>query len=201
MGIEAYPSEVVTSGMAAASYLVREGLTELFVIGEPGLVEVLREKGLQVANASEDGQVEPLEGRAFDALVCGICRIFSYRLLSAGLQAIRADTRFVATNPDATYPMEGGRLEPGAGSLVAALRTCSGVEPYVAGKPSPEMVELALKSCGAAAKDALVIGDRTDTDLVAGVAAGCPTVLVLTGVTDSAPAGVPAINDLRGLLR
>lgn len=200
MGFEASPDEVFTSGMAAADYAERIGNRNLFVIGEPGLVSVLQDRGFGVVNAGEDGLVFPLERAEADAVVCGICRHFTYALLNTGLQAILGGAAFIATNPDATYPMEGGRLEPGAGSLVAALKTCSGVEPYVAGKPSPDMVRLALASCGVPASEGLMVGDRVDTDISAGEAAGCPSVLVLTGVTREAPPGLRSIATLAELL-
>jgi 4-nitrophenyl phosphatase len=200
MGIEAEQGEVLTSGMAAAAHLVRENLRKLFVIGEPGLVEVLREQHLEVANADPEGYVKPKEGDSYDAVVCGICRGFTYWLMNAAFQAIRAGAQFVATNPDPTYPMENGRLEPGAGTLVSAVQTCSGVRPYMAGKPQPDMVLLALDSCGVKAADALVVGDRIDTDIEAAKAAGCPSALVLGGVTEEAE-GIVAIHDLRELLR
>jgi len=200
MGIGAEAGEVITSGMAAAAYLSRKGWKDLFVIGEPGLVEVLQQRGFNVANADPQGRVAPMELAQVDAVVCGICRSFTYGLLSAGLQAILSGAAFVATNPDATYPMEGGRLEPGAGSLVAALRTCSGVEPFVAGKPGPDMVELALADLGMRADEALLVGDRLDTDIAAANAAGVLSVLVLTGVTAEAPAGVRFVNRLDELL-
>lgn len=200
MDIPASPEEVVTSGMAAASYCRDKGLRRLFVIGEPGLLNVLAEAGLTVVNARRDGcGVEPEESAPADAVVNGICRKFTYDLLNAALQHLLRGAAFVATNPDPTYPMEAGRLEPGAGSLVAALRTAAGREPYVAGKPQPDMVNLALESCGISAPEALVIGDRIDTDIAAGEAAGCETLLVLTGVTASTSDQVHAIRDLSQL--
>jgi 4-nitrophenyl phosphatase len=93
-------------------------------------------------------------------------------LLNAALQAIRNGAEFVATNADATYPVENGREEPGAGALVEALRTCSGVEPHVCGKPKPDMIYMALESCEVSAREALVIGDRVDTDIESANAAG-----------------------------
>lgn len=199
MGIVAGPEEVFTSGMAAAALANSLGARRVFAIGEPGLIEVLRGRGLDVVNANADGRVFALEPALCEAVVCGICRHFSYDLLNAALQAVLGGATFVATNPDATYPTTGGRLEPGAGSLVAALQTCAGVTPMVAGKPSPHMVRLALESCGVSPAEALVVGDRLDTDKAAADAAGCPFVLVLTGVTASAPAGIRAAATLSEL--
>lgn len=201
MGMEAHPEEVLTSGMAAASYAKSAGLRRIFAIGEPGLVLLLRSEGLEVVNADGAGIVLPDDTKGADAVVAGICRSFTYKLLNAALQQLLAGATFIATNPDPTYPIEGGALEPGAGSIVAAVRTCSGREPYIAGKPSPDMVRLAIESCRVEAAEALVVGDRADTDLAAGEAAGCPSVLVLTGVTVEAPEGQKTIADLRELLR
>jgi 4-nitrophenyl phosphatase len=154
-----------------------------------------------VANAGDDGVVGCGATGTVDAVVCGICRSFTYALLDASLQQLLSGAGFIATNPDATYPLEGGRLQPGAGSLVAALKTCAGRAPTVAGKPAPRMVEMALRTLGVRPQRALVVGDRPDTDLAAGQAAGCDAVLVLTGVTRNAPTDQSAIEDLRGLLR
>lgn len=183
MKIGAEPSEVITSGMAAARYLASKNLKRLFVIGEPGLVRMLRSHDLIVANAEEDGTVRAEETGPYDAVVCGICHTFTYDLLNAALQAIRNGAAFVATNTDATYPVENGREEPGAGALVTALQTCSGIEPHICGKPKPDMILMALESCGVGPNDALVVGDRLDTDIASADAAGTPSMLVLTGVT------------------
>ena len=120
--------------------------------------------------------------------------------MNAAMQRIRAGQTFVATNPDTTYPMEGGRLIPGAGSIVAAIRTCSGTEPYIVGKPNPYLVQLILADSNSNASEALVVGDRVDTDLLSGEMAGCPTHLVLTGVTSQPPDGQSYSEDLRGLI-
>jgi HAD superfamily hydrolase (TIGR01450 family) len=120
--------------------------------------------------------------------------------MSTAMQRIRGGQRFVATNSDSTYPMEGGRLIPGAGSIVAAIRTCSEQEPFVVGKPNPYMVTMALEGAGVRPSEALVVGDRLDTDIASGIAAGCPTHLVLTGVAHSAPEGQSFSPDLKGLL-
>ena len=199
--IEAEPSEVVTSGMAAARYLTAKAMKRLFVIGEPGLVRILRSNQLVVANADDDEVVRADEDGPYDAVVCGICRSFTYDHLNASLQAIRNGAAFVATNTDATYPVENGREEPGAGALVAALQTCSGVQPHTCGKPKPDMIFMALESCGVEPKEVLVIGDRVDTDIAAADAAGVPSVLVLTGVSKSAAEGVCTIRDLREIIK
>lgn len=189
MGIEAKPEEVLTSGVGAGDYLVREGLSRAFVVGEPGLIEVLAGKGIHSAAEEEES----------DAVLVGICRSFTYDLLNGAMQRILAGSRFVATNTDASYPLEGGRLIPGAGAVVASVRTCTGIEPVVVGKPNPFLVQLVLEETGVSAADALVVGDRYETDIVAGLEAGCDTLLVLTGVTAEAPPGQPFAESLAKL--
>lgn len=108
---------------------------------------------------------------------------------------------FVATNLDPTYPKEGGRFEPGAGAIVAALATCTGQTPIVIGKPEPTIVNQILADSGVMAGEAMVVGDREDTDLESGRRAGVPTWLVLTGVASQMIAGQAGSEDLRGLLR
>ena len=200
MGFPARPEEVASSATGTAAHLKAEGLRSAFVVGMPGLVATLRdEAGVEVVNAGADGVVGPDPRRA-DTVVVGLCRTLGYDLLWGAMETIAAGARFVATNPDATFPLEGGRLSPGAGSLVAAVRTCSGVEPFVVGKPKPFLVETILREANLRPDEALVVGDRLDTDIEAGRAAGCPTYLVLTGVAKSIPDGQPGGTDVRALL-
>jgi phosphoglycolate/pyridoxal phosphate phosphatase family enzyme len=209
MGIACAPGEVWTSGVAAAMRCLERRWLSAFVVGEAGLVETLRESGIEVVNADDGDALFEAEGSVsnvqeptvrVDVVVAGICRAFTYRLMSDAMRQIRLGAKFLATNRDATYPLEGGRVEPGAGSIVAAIEACSGVVAEVVGKPSPTLIQLILKETGVDPGATLVVGDRFETDLEAGIAAGCDVVLALTGVTDAAPAGVAAVRDLRELL-
>ncbi len=137
---------------------------------------------------------------AADALLVGICRRLTYPLLNAAMQAGLKGARFFATNADKTFPMEGGALMPGAGSIVAAVEACVGSQAEVLGKPHPYLVELILRESGVRPEDALAVGDRFDTDILSGQAAGCDTFLVLTGVEKEAPEGQAWAEDVRGLL-
>ena len=127
----------------------------------PGLVATLRAAGVTVVNALEDGVVGPT-GAPCEAVVVGLCRTFTYALLSGAMAAIAGGARFVATNPDAKIPLADGRDAPGAGALVAAVRTCTGVEPTVVGKPKPFLIETILREAGLRPEEALVVGDRED---------------------------------------
>lgn len=187
LGFEAHPEEVYSSAIGTAAYLNQEGLGSAYVVGEPGLKETLQAADIEVM----EGQTE--------AVVVGICKTFNYDLLNQAMQRIRAGAKFVATNTDPTYPMEGGRFIPGSGSIVASVRTCSEVDPFVVGKPNPFLVNLILKEAQVLAKDAFVVGDRMDTDIEAGIAAGCPTLLVMTGAAQVAPEGqnwLPSVADI-----
>lgn len=188
MGIHAQPSEVVTSAMGAAHYL--SGLVRTaFVVGESGLRATLMGAGIDEADDHPG------------AVVVGLCRSFDYGMMARAMHHLLSqDVLFVATNRDASYPMEGGTLIPGAGSIVAALATCSGREPLVIGKPSPLLLEMAMASAQCPASETLVIGDRLDTDIEAGRRAGCDVHLVLCGVETSSPSGIPFSPDVRGVL-
>jgi len=177
MGFPAEIEEIESSAHGSGKYLLSQGLNSIFAVGEPGLVETLRSEGLTVVNADEHGVISP-DGADSDAVLVGICRQFTYDLMRAAMQRIRAGQAFVATNRDPTYPVENGGLIPGAGSVVAGIRTCSEVEPFVVGKPNPFLINLVLEGAGCKPADALVVGDRIDTDMLSGERAGCPTHLV-----------------------
>lgn len=201
MGFPCAVTDVWSSGLGAAMALASAGHRRVFIIGEPGLVQTLREADVRAVNAGESDGVTRLEKpAAADAVVVGICRRFSYDLMDSAMQEVRAGAAFYATNTDATYPLEGGRFIPGSGSLVAAVATCTGVQPTVIGKPNPFLVERILEETGVAASDCVLVGDRPETDLECGRRLGCQTHLVLTGVVSEPPSGQAFSPDLRGLL-
>jgi 4-nitrophenyl phosphatase len=108
--------------------------------------------------------------------------MFDFEKLKAAVVAIRNGAEFIAANADTTYPTPDG-LWPGAGSIVAAVAAGSGQEPYVAGKPNTLMVDVSLERMGARTGETLLIGDRLETDILAGVDAGVDTMLLLTGIS------------------
>lgn len=173
MGLQVHTEEVLTSSLATASYLARIAPpgTEVFVVGMDGLRAALEEAGFRLV---EDGAEYVVAGMDFT-----ICYD---RLAQASLQ-IRAGAQFIGTNPDLTYPSERGIL-PGAGSLLAFLETASGVQPTIIGKPGTTMLEQALVRMGAQPDATAMLGDRLETDILAGQRAGLHTILVLSGVTD-----------------
>ena len=189
MGYPCRPEWVAGTGYAAAEYCQRQEYSRVFVVGEPQLHQTMGEHGLAVS-----------QGPEVDAVVVGVCRSFSYRLLDEALQCLLAGAAYVATNGDTTYPLEGGRLQPGAGALVAAVSACSGREPFTIGKPNPWMAHQCMQELGVEVHQTIMVGDRWETDIECGLRAGCDTFLVLTGITEQAPEGQLSGPDLRGLI-
>ena len=189
MGIAASVDEIVTSNTATILYLQRHApdLRRVLAVGERGLICELRAAGYEVTPAAELASAAssgaPLE-IAFDAVVAGLDRSFDYGRLAAAAAAIRAGSRFVATNADSRYPTPRGFL-PGAGSMVSAIETAGGEPAVVIGKPAPAMLEAIVEAAGLASADVLMVGDNPDADIVAARRAGIRSVLVLTGVADA----------------
>lgn len=174
LGFTATPENVVTSGQAAARLLAERlpaGATVL-VVGSTDLRDEIADAGLSTTEVA-DGANGVVQGHSPDT--CWP------RLAEAGL-AIRAGALWVACNVDATLPTERGEL-PGNGAMVAALRTATGMDPLVAGKPEPWLFTEAVRRVEATKP--LVIGDRLDTDMAGANAAGLPSLMVLTGVSDA----------------
>ncbi len=178
-GIEA-GDDLITSPMAAAS-LVQEGERVLACAG-PGVIDALTSRGVVAIDADE---ADDADHGGFDAVVVGLHLNFDYRRLTVAAQAARAGARLIATNDDTTYPGEHG-LTPGAGALLAAVVAASGVDPVIAGKPYPPMVDLVRRIAG---PTGVAVGDRADTDGRFARALGYRFGLVLSGVTT--PADLP----------
>ncbi len=171
MGVPAGRDDLLTSAQAAAT-LLAPGATALPCAGE-GVREALAEAGIRV-----------VEERPADAVVVGWHRNFDYDGLTRAADAVRAGARLIGTNEDATYPTPDGLL-PGAGALLAAVATASGVAPEVAGKPHAPMLRLVAERVG---RVDTVVGDRPSTDGALARALDARFALVLTGVTSAAAA-------------
>ena len=171
IGIEVEPERIFTSALATARFLddQRPGGTA-HVVGEAGLTTALHEIGYVLSERSPD------------YVVLGETRTYSFEAITRAIRLIRAGARFIATNPDVTGPSTAGLL-PATGAVAALITAATGVEPYFVGKPNPLMMRSALRAIGAHSESTIMIGDRMDTDIVAGLEAGMETVLVLTGVT------------------
>ena len=191
--IIASPEEVVTSATGTATYCKQNNITKIGVVGEQGLVDTLRKEELTAYMPNDNWP-------ALDSVVVGLFRNFTYDHINKAMQNVLKGAKFIATNCDPTFPVENRMITPGAGVLVSAIKTCTGKDPYVIGKPSPFLTVLAMQSAGVKPEETLVVGDRMDTDIESGIAAGANTHLVLTGVTTTAPSDQHWSTDLRALL-
>jgi 4-nitrophenyl phosphatase len=194
MGFAVKLDDIYSSAIGTAAYCAEAKLRNLFVVGESGLIETLQAANLTVINFDGTGPDQA------DAVVAGIHKKFSYAVMAGAMQQVIGGARLIATNTDATYPIEGGGMVPGAGAIVASLERCTGQDAFVVGKPNPYLIELVMKDAGVAPSDTLVVGDRYETDIESGIRAGCDTHLVLTGVSKRAPEGQSFSADLTGLL-
>jgi HAD superfamily hydrolase (TIGR01450 family) len=181
---------VVTSARATALYLRQHEpeVRRVLVVGAGGLEREMRDVGLEVVTAAHAATRQSREGMdgweaagAPDAVVVGLDPQLTYSRIAVAADAVRRGARFVATNRDATYPAERG-LQPGAGSVVAAIEVASGTTPITVGKPGPLLLEEAAGVAGRPAAGAVMIGDAA-TDLAAARAVGARSILMLTGVT------------------
>lgn len=171
MGIEAEPGRIYTSAEATAALLRQEQPgCRVLVIGEAGVRQALAAAGFNLV----------ADHRAADAVVVGMDREATYARLKEASLAIQRGARFIATNLDASLPAEEG-LIPGAGSLVGMLEIASGHQAQAIGKPQPGIFRLALTRLGAVAGTTACVGDRPETDILGGQAAGLRTIAVLTG--------------------
>jgi NagD protein len=170
-GLDVPEESIWTSALATARFLEDqrpEGTA--FVIGEAGMTTALHASGYTMTD------------RAPDYVVLGETRTYSFERITRAINLIVGGARFIATNPDPTGPSGDGLL-PATGSVAALISKATGVEPYYVGKPNPLMMRSALNAIDAHSESTAMIGDRMDTDIVAGLEAGLHTVLVLTGVT------------------
>lgn len=175
-GVTVTESHLQTSATATRDYLKRElpDGAVLLPIGAAALTEQLQ------AGTTFKITDDPAEDVA--AVVVGLDQGFTYERMTRSMKAIRNGARFIATNADATLPVEDGVL-PGAGTMIAAIATASGRQPTVIGKPETLMMTSAVAQLGTSASKTVMIGDRLDTDILAAARAGLTTALVLTGVT------------------
>ncbi|MCQ4042426.1 HAD-IIA family hydrolase [Streptantibioticus rubrisoli] len=174
MGLHVPVENIWTSALATAKFLddQRPGGTA-YVIGEAGLTTALHDIGYILSDA------EP------DYVVLGETRTYSFEALTKAIRLIDAGARFIATNPDEVGPSAEGSL-PATGSVAALITKATGKEPYFVGKPNPLMMRAGLNAIGAHSETSAMIGDRMDTDVLAGLEAGMETFLVLTGLTQPA---------------
>lgn len=172
MGLDVDESHFYTSALATAKFLSRQapGCTA-YIIGAPGLFNALYDVGITM------NEVNP------DYVVVGETRNYNYESIVKAVSLVRAGAKLIGTNTDLTGPSENG-LIPACRALVAPIELATGKSAYFVGKPNPLMMRTGLKLLGCHSNEAVMVGDRMDTDIVAGMETGLDTVLVLSGVTD-----------------
>jgi NagD protein len=171
LGLNIPPERIFTSAMATARFLQSQRPNgTAYVIGESGLTEAIHHEGYVITD------IDP------DYVVLGETHTYNIAQITKGIRLVMAGARFIATNPDTSGPSEHG-IVPACGAMAALVEKASEKAPFFVGKPNPLMMRTALNYLGVHSEDTIMVGDRMDTDIVAGVESGMETILVLTGVT------------------
>jgi NagD protein len=171
LGLDIPAGRLFTSAMATARFLQSQQPNgTAFVVGESGLTSAVHEAGYIITDLKPD------------YVVLGETHAYNFGSITKAIRLVAAGARFIATNPDPNGPGEGG-LVPACGAMAALVEKASGVSPFFVGKPNPLMMRSALNYLDVHSEDAIMVGDRMDTDIIAGVESGLQTILVLSGVT------------------
>ena len=171
IGLNVTTDHIYTSALATALFLqAQKPNGTAFVLGESGLTEALHEVGYVLTEHDPD------------YVVLGETTSLSYGKMTQAVRLVSQGARFIATNPDPNGPGDGG-IVPACGAVAALIESASGVHPYFIGKPNPLMMRTALRYLGEHSENAIMVGDRMDTDVRVGTESGLETVLVLSGVT------------------
>lgn len=171
VGLDVGEDELWTSALATAEFLRDQAAGHrAYVIGEAGLTTAMHSAGFVLTDTD------------CDYVVLGETRTYSFEAITTAIRLIEGGARFIATNPDTTGPSPQGPL-PATGAVAALITAATDRAPYIVGKPNPMMFRSALNRIGAHSETTAMLGDRMDTDIVAGMEAGLATLLVLSGVT------------------
>lgn len=171
LGLEVDESHFYTSALATASFLAsQEDGGTAYVIGEPGLINALYEVGFSMNDISPE------------YVIVGETRSYNYEKIEKAVHLVHRGAKLIGTNPDLTGPTENG-IVPATRALMSPIELATGKQAYYVGKPNPLMMRHAMKRIGCSSEDTVIIGDRMDTDIIAGIESEIDTVLVLSGVT------------------
>ena len=171
IGLDIEAEQIFTSAMATAAFMKsQKEKGSAFVIGETGLTVAIHNAGYILTTQEPDFVVL---GETFD---------YAFQQVTKAVRLIVAGTPFIATNPDPTGPSEAG-VVPACGAMAALIEKASGRKPFFCGKPNPFMMRSALNYLGVHSENTIMVGDRMDTDVIAGIQSGMETILVLSGVT------------------
>lgn len=172
LGINVEEDHFYTSALATASFLASQKPDgSAFIIGDAGLIHALYSIGYTINNVNPD------------YVVVGDTDTYNFEKIETAVNMVLKGSRLIGTNPDVSGPAEDG-ITPSTKALIAPIEIASGKEAYFVGKPNPLMMRIALKKLGVKREDAIVIGDRMDTDVRCGLESEIDTLLVLSGITD-----------------
>jgi len=171
MGLDVSEEHFYTSALATAEFLKRQAPgCSVYAIGEAGLHNALYNAGITM------NDVNP------DYVVIGEGKSYSLETLTKATNLVMAGAKLIGANSDVSGPIEGG-ISPACGALVAPIELATGKKAYFCGKPNPLMMRTGLRMLGCHSHEAVIVGDRMDTDIIAGLESGADTVLVLSGVS------------------
>ncbi len=171
LGVEVRKDVFYTSALATAMFLNNQKPKgSAYIIGEAGLINALYNVGYTMNN------VDP------DYVVMGESRTYSYEKIEHAVNLVIRGAKLVGTNPDLTGPIENG-IAPATKALISPIELATGKNAYFVGKPNPLMMRMALKKIHCSREESIIIGDRMDTDIVAGIESEIDTILVLSGIT------------------
>lgn len=172
LGIDIEESAFYTSALATSAFLASQKPGgSAYIIGEAGLISAMYNSGYSMNNINPD------------YVIVGDTRSYSFDKIEMAVNLVLKGARLIGTNPDLTGPVEGG-IMPATKALMAPIELSTGKTAYYVGKPNPLMMRIALKRLGCMREDTIIIGDRMDTDIIAGIESGIDTLLVLTGISD-----------------
>lgn len=171
MGIEVDVEHFITSAQATATFLASQNPgVGVYVIGESGLINALHDAGFYMDNVNPK------------YVVVGESRTYNFEQIELAVQLVLKGAKLIGTNSDLTGPSERG-VSPACRALVAPIELATGRKAYFVGKPNPLIMRHAVKRIGCEREDTLIVGDRMDTDIIAGIESGIETALVLSGIT------------------
>ncbi len=183
-GVSVAPAQIVTSAIATADFLATStapaplATVDVFIVGGDGLHQAIQQRGFPILSVADVME----RGRRAQVVVVGFWPDVTYADFAAGAVCINDGARFIGANPDVNYPSEWGPL-PGAGAFLALIQAATGVSPTVIGKPGAIMFQEALRRLDGTPENTAMVGDRLNTDIAGGKAAGLHTILVLSGIS------------------
>ncbi len=171
IGLNIPPENIFTSAMAVGMFLkIQKPKGTAFVLGESGLISAVHNAGYIITEYNPD------------YVILGETSNYNFEQITLAIRLIKNGAKFIATNPDPLGPTESG-IVPACGAMAALIERATGIAPFFIGKPNPFMMRSAMNYLGVHSENTVIVGDRMDTDIVAGVQTGIETILVLSGVT------------------